>query len=100
MASLKKCIEEKCKDCTYDHAAPGTWREQVELCTVKRCALWPVRPMTVATMPTARCALKLVALTWMQSLLAWMMKMMWWHRPSLRTLWRDEGISLRPLRHL
>lgn len=49
MASLKKCIEEKCKDCTYDHAAPGTWREQVELCRVKKCALWPVRPMTVAT---------------------------------------------------
>ncbi len=54
MASLKKCIEEKCKDCTYDHAAPGTWREQVELCTVKRCALWPVRPMTVATINANR----------------------------------------------
>jgi len=49
MASLKKCIEQKCKDCTYDHTQPGTWREQIENCTVKSCALWPVRPMTVAT---------------------------------------------------
>lgn len=49
MASLRKCIEEKCKDCTYDPLAGGTWREQVELCRVTKCALWPVRPMTVAT---------------------------------------------------
>jgi hypothetical protein len=54
MASLKKCIEQKCKDCTYDHAAPGTWREQTELCTVRACALWPVRPMTVATITLNR----------------------------------------------
>lgn len=54
MASLKKCIEEKCKDCTYDQAAPGTWREQVELCNVRKCALWPVRPMTVATINANR----------------------------------------------
>jgi hypothetical protein len=54
MASLKKCIEEKCKDCTYDPLAGGTWREQVELCTVRKCALWPVRPMTVATINANR----------------------------------------------
>lgn len=50
MASMKKCIEDKCKDCIYDSAIPGTWREQVENCrSEKTCALWPVRPMTVAT---------------------------------------------------
>lgn len=54
MASLKKCIEQKCKDCTYDQAIPGTWREQVEECRVKTCALWPVRPMTVATINLQR----------------------------------------------
>lgn len=54
MASLKKCIEAKCKDCTYDPMAPGTWREQVEQCTVQLCALWPVRPMTVATINLQR----------------------------------------------
>ena len=54
MASLKKCIEAKCKDCTYDEKAPGTWREQVELCRVTKCALWPVRPVTVATLNANR----------------------------------------------
>jgi len=54
MASLKKCIEQKCKDCTYDQLAPGTWREQVELCTVRACALWPVRPMSIATITLHR----------------------------------------------
>ena len=54
MASLKKCIEEKCKDCTYDPLAGGTWREQVEQCNIRTCALWPVRPITVATLNANR----------------------------------------------
>lgn len=49
MASLKKCIENHCKNCSYDATQPGTWREQIEACTVKSCALWEVRPVTVAT---------------------------------------------------
>lgn len=49
MASLKKAVEAKCKDCTYDKLCPGTWREQVEQCNIRSCALWPVRPMSVAT---------------------------------------------------
>lgn len=60
MASLKKAIEGKCKDCTYDHAAPGTWREQVEQCTVKSCALWEVRPVTVATVNMRRAGVQIV----------------------------------------
>lgn len=54
MASLKKCVEAKCKECTYDQYAPGTWRDQVEACSVKTCPLWPVRPMTVATITMNR----------------------------------------------
>ena len=27
--SLRKAIDQKCKDCTYDSTAPGTWRQQV-----------------------------------------------------------------------
>ena len=54
MASLKKSIEEKCRDCTYDPAAAGTWREQTESCRVTRCALWAVRPMTMATIGLQR----------------------------------------------
>ena len=54
MASLKKCIENHCKSCTYDPSSPGTWREQVEACTVKSCPLWEVRPMTVETINLQR----------------------------------------------
>lgn len=54
MASLKKAIEDKCKDCTYDKEAPGTWREQVEGCRVTKCPLWEVRPLTVNTVNVRR----------------------------------------------
>lgn len=50
MASLKKCIEQKCRDCSYDPCAAGSWRSQVEECRVKSCALWEVRPITMETM--------------------------------------------------
>lgn len=54
MASLKKCIENKCKDCTYDNAVPGSWRHQVEECRVFSCALWEVRPITMELMLARR----------------------------------------------
>jgi hypothetical protein len=48
--SRTKAINDYCKGCIYDKLSPGTWREQVELCTSeKSCALWPYRPITVAT---------------------------------------------------
>jgi hypothetical protein len=53
--SRTKAINEKCKDCIYDKLAPGTWREQVENCTSeKSCALWPYRPITMATLHANR----------------------------------------------
>lgn len=54
MASLKLAIRAKCKDCTYDSACPGTYLQQIEECRVKACPLWPVRPMTVATVNANR----------------------------------------------
>jgi hypothetical protein len=42
--SLRAAIDEKCRDCTYDPVAPGTWREQVAQCSAVRCPLWPCRP--------------------------------------------------------
>lgn len=42
--SLRNAINAKCRDCSYDDAAPGTWREQVAQCSVTRCALWSLRP--------------------------------------------------------
>lgn len=55
MASLKKAIAAKCKDCIYDPALPGSWLSQVEACTsVKSCALWLVRPLTIASINLQR----------------------------------------------
>lgn len=43
--SRQKAINAKCKDCIYDPlCGGGTWRQQVEACTIKTCALWPYRP--------------------------------------------------------
>jgi hypothetical protein len=53
--SRTKAINEKCKDCIYDHAAPGSWRAQVEACTSETsCALWPYRPLTIETLHARR----------------------------------------------
>lgn len=42
--SMRAAINAKCKDCIYDNCAPGTWRQQVEGCTIQTCPLWPHRP--------------------------------------------------------
>lgn len=44
--SLRQAINNKCKDCTFDYLAEGNWKQQVSLCTVKKCPLWSVRPQT------------------------------------------------------
>ena len=55
MASAKKCIAEFCKGCIYDETQPGSWRQQVEDCpSEKSCPLWPVRPLTIATINANR----------------------------------------------
>lgn len=55
MASLKAAIKAKCKDCIYDSKVSGTYLEQIEACTSEHsCPLWPVRPMTVATINLMR----------------------------------------------
>lgn len=46
--SLRKAINDRCKECGYDPLNGGTWRQQIEACTcVKSCALWQVRPTSV-----------------------------------------------------
>lgn len=47
--SMRKAINAKCKDCIFDSCVPGTWRQQVEDCTITDCPLWNVRPKTTAT---------------------------------------------------
>ena len=49
--SLRKCVNDNCRDCTYDPKAAGTWLQQVTICAVKNCALYPVRPVSKSTIP-------------------------------------------------
>lgn len=44
--SLRKCINDKCKQCTYDPLGEGNWRQQVGACRVVSCPLYPVRPVS------------------------------------------------------
>lgn len=47
--SMRAAINGKCKDCIFDDQVPGTWRQQVEDCTIEDCPLWNVRPKTTKT---------------------------------------------------
>ena len=49
--NLRKRIDEKCKDCIYDPTAPGTWRQQVLLCSAKSCPLRGVRAKPTSPIP-------------------------------------------------
>ena len=49
--SPRKCINNHCKTCIYDPKAAGTWRQQVTLCPVSSCSLYPVRPVTKSDIP-------------------------------------------------
>ena len=45
--SLRKAINDKCKECIYDSYSPGTWRQQTSECTSYSCALFPHRPLPI-----------------------------------------------------
>ena len=53
MASLRKAVNEKCRDCIYDDLAAGTWRQQVHLCSSYSCPLWPHRPKSASPIPAS-----------------------------------------------
>lgn len=44
--SLRKAINEKCKECIYDRQDVGGWRQQVTACTSFSCPLYDVRPVS------------------------------------------------------
>lgn len=45
--SMRKAINDKCKECIYDPLAGlGNWRQQVEGCTSPDCALYELRPIS------------------------------------------------------
>jgi len=49
--SLRKRIDQNCKDCIYDSACPGTWRQQVALCSITSCAFWAIRAKPTYPIP-------------------------------------------------
>lgn len=40
-----QAIAAYCRGCIADPAAPGTWREQVAVCSAPSCELWKWRPL-------------------------------------------------------
>lgn len=48
-SGLRFYVDMCCKDCIYDEKGAGTWRKQVEDCSVKLCPLWPVRPKSAGS---------------------------------------------------
>jgi hypothetical protein len=51
---LRQAINQKCRDCIYDPQVKGSWRAQVETCTITECSLHPYRPRCRASKSDAR----------------------------------------------
>ena len=49
--SPRQRIALHCRGCGSDPAAPGSWRQQVGLCPVSKCELWPLRPLPTRLRP-------------------------------------------------
>ena len=47
----KAAISQHCRECIHDPEAPGTWRQQVELCSITQCALFRFRPTSTGRIP-------------------------------------------------
>ena len=45
-AEWRNRVNNNCKSCIFDPAEAGTWRQQVTLCTVTSCHMWPIRPVS------------------------------------------------------
>lgn len=52
MASLRKAINAKCRECTCDSLDAGTAAQQIACCIDTECPLHPVRPITTTLIPT------------------------------------------------
>jgi len=46
--SMRKAINEKCKECVHDPLDKGTWKQQVENCNALECPLYDFRPKSAA----------------------------------------------------
>lgn len=48
---LRSKIDAHCVSCVYDDLVPGSWRKQVELCSIPTCPIYDVRPRSSALRP-------------------------------------------------
>ena len=44
--SMRKAIDQFCRECNYDPLDHGTWRAQIESCQMSACPLYGFRPLT------------------------------------------------------
>jgi hypothetical protein len=51
--SLRKPINDKCRDCSYDSLDRGTAAQKIACCVDTDCPLHPVRPITTKGIPIA-----------------------------------------------
>ncbi len=51
--SLRKAVNAKCRECTYDPLDVGTAAQQIAVCTDSDCPLHPVRPITTKRLPVS-----------------------------------------------
>ena len=51
---LRASVNAHCVSCIYDDCVEGTWRQQVELCTVTSCPFYAVRPKRGAKRPLCK----------------------------------------------
>jgi hypothetical protein len=54
-----RAIAAMCKDCIFDSASPGNWRQQVSACTSPGCPLFTFRPVSRpkdSQEPSTRCS--------------------------------------------
>ena len=51
--SLRKAINAKCRQCTYDPLDVGTAAQQIAACICSECPLHSVRPITTKQLPAA-----------------------------------------------
>ena len=57
--SLRAAINQHCRNCLYDKVSGvGSWRQQVEACSAKTCALYSVRPKSTGCIPVSVNALE------------------------------------------
>ena len=51
--SLRKAINGKCRECSYDPMDAGTAAQQIAACICSTCPLHPVRPITTKQLPVS-----------------------------------------------